>query len=622
MPFWEKMKLAAVPRKRRSLGGDDDTATPAMETRLRGWKPLLLSTPVLLGVAALSLILFAIIETLAQLSQTQGGLALSSSQDEMSKYAVISYLYVPIIVAVAFSMLWTWIDLDIKRIQPWMELSKPTGATAEDSILLDYPSDFIAVAPFRAAKRKSSLLAADEQKINMRFLNMAYAIGWLNQSYPAFTTRDYALLPFSVNDDVNDVALSSINRNWTAETTKLWAEFDCTPAIVTKGNTTSKVRPPYDFQGKGCSATVNLDATSFNVTVSYIDNLPDIIYNESSYRCEKDTDELYSALVYWYKKIGYSSDEQPEFNITAMHCDLSFHKQQVLATVTSGDLQPIDSALKPLSTPTNLTSKEIALTPYLRSLPLFQTATFAANEDAVNRQFPEMRAVSSSKNISVSLNPIFRYAIAERGASVDVLEDPTKLQGLVQDVHKQLFALSIKDRLADESQSTNNTATSEFFLTGIVVSRVFSAILEGLLVLVALVASLVLYYTRISASALCTNPSSINHLVDIAHNSPEATKLFRSMDTADEKLLAAGLKGTKFQLTADDLSKRNELITVEEVDATPSDTRRGMPPRCYFKPIKPWVMRRGTGCAFATVLAASIIVLSVLKAKEQKQNGW
>ncbi|KAH8688160.1 hypothetical protein BGZ61DRAFT_353025 [Ilyonectria robusta] len=634
-----------------------------MDTRSGGWKPLLLSTPVLLGVAALSLILFAVIETLAQLSQVRGGLALSSSQDEIATYAMLSYLYVPTVVAVLFSMLWGWVDLDIKRIQPWIELSKSTGATAEDSILLDYPSDFIALAPIRAAKRRhwpvflsgfsvvlifwvmtplqsallgiststhtrsasamnrSMLLPADEQVINMRYLNMAYAIGWLNQSYPAFTARDYALLPFYVNDDVDDSALSNIERNWTAETTKLWAEFTCTPATVKKTNNGSRNNPMYDFQGRGCSALLMLYGSDFNITVAYMDNIPDLMYNISSYDCEKPSDTLYSALVYWYKQEERSADEAPEFNITALHCDLSYHKQQVRATVTSRDLQPVDSAMEPLSKPTELSSEELSLMPYLRSLPLFQTASYSNTRDFVSMHFPEMRTLESAENISVSLNPIFRYSLAEKGQSVEVLKDPSKLQGLVQDVHKQLFSLAMMDRLTEEKTSTNDSAKSVFQLTGIVVSRVFAAVLEALLLLIAIAAGLVLYYSRTSACALYTNPSSIGQLLDIAHNSPDGAKVFRSMDTANEKLLASSLQGKRFQLGGDRLSKRNELITMEDADATPSDMRRGMPPRCYFKPIKPWVMRTGTGCAFAAVLVASIVVLSVLKAMEQKQNG-
>jgi hypothetical protein len=102
----------------------------------------------------LTLLLAAIIEVLAQRSQARKGLAQAPTLNEIPQYAIIGYRYVPNIVAVLFSLLWNWIDLDVKRIQPWTELSKPGGATAQNSILLDYPSDFIAVAPVRAAKRR------------------------------------------------------------------------------------------------------------------------------------------------------------------------------------------------------------------------------------------------------------------------------------------------------------------------------------------------------------------------------------------------------------------------------------------------------------------------------------
>ncbi|KAH7163537.1 hypothetical protein B0J13DRAFT_538772 [Dactylonectria estremocensis] len=652
---------ASEEEDREEQGGNgNDIETTEKAKQPVGWKPLLLSTPVLLGVTALSLTLFAAVETLAQLSQARGGLALSPSQDDISKSAMISYLYGPMIIAVVFSMLWNWIDLDVKRIQPWMELSRPTGATAEDSVLLDYPSDFIALAPIRAARRKhwpvflsgfavvlifwvmtplqssllgiasstqtisatavnrSRLLPREEQKVNTRFTNMAYAIGWLGQSYPAFATKDYALLPFYVNDDVDDASISNTQRNWTAETKKLWSEFSCSPAIVSK----AKGKSQYNFQGIGCNASLRLDATSFNVTVAYMDNLPDIIYNQTSYSCNTSSDTLYSALVYWYKRLDNSSDEAPLFNITAMHCDLFFHEQQVLATVTSGDLQPVHDSIKPLSEPTNLTSKEIDMDSYLRSLPTFQTRTFSSTEDLVNRQFPEMRALESATNISVDLNPIFRYAIAERNESVEVLLDPSQLQGLVQGVHKQLFSLSITDRLTNDSTTTaNSTATSTFYLTGIVVSRAFAAVLESLLLLVTLMAVMVLYFARTSASALTSNPSSISQLMDIAHNSPEVADLFRPLDTASEKSIARSLEGTMFQLVSDPVSKCNELVATQKVDASAAQARRDIPPRCYYKPIKPWVLRRGTGCAFAVVLTASIVVLSVLKAQERKLNG-
>lgn len=109
---------------------------------------------VLMLLTILTLLIAGAVEVLAQFSQTKGALALSRTQDEIPQYAMISYLYVPNIVAVLYSLIWSWVDLDVKRMQPWFELSKPEGATAENSMFLDYPYDFIATVPVKAARRR------------------------------------------------------------------------------------------------------------------------------------------------------------------------------------------------------------------------------------------------------------------------------------------------------------------------------------------------------------------------------------------------------------------------------------------------------------------------------------
>lgn len=138
-----------------STTGIKDVSTVDGSSNSRGgWKPLSLSTPILLAVITLTLLLAAAVETLAQRSQTQGGLALSPSVDDFTAFVKLSYLYVPNIIAVLYSMVWSWIDLDVKRMQPWFELSKPSGATAKDSVFLDYPYDFVAFVPYRAVKKR------------------------------------------------------------------------------------------------------------------------------------------------------------------------------------------------------------------------------------------------------------------------------------------------------------------------------------------------------------------------------------------------------------------------------------------------------------------------------------
>ena len=112
-----------------------------------------MQAPVLLSVIVLTLVLAGSIEFLAQKSQKQGGLSLSECSDCLPGIVTFGYLYAPTVISVLYSLLWSWIDLDIRRIQPWLELSRPEGAEASSSLLLDYPSTFLAFIPFSAWKK-------------------------------------------------------------------------------------------------------------------------------------------------------------------------------------------------------------------------------------------------------------------------------------------------------------------------------------------------------------------------------------------------------------------------------------------------------------------------------------
>lgn len=118
-----------------------------------GWMPFTMKAPFLCAMIILSLALAGVIEFLAQTSQRDGGLALSQSEDDIPNSVNIAYLYVPTTIAVLYSLLWTCIDVDVRRMQPWLELSRPNGATGEQSLLLDYPFEFLPFIPITAWKR-------------------------------------------------------------------------------------------------------------------------------------------------------------------------------------------------------------------------------------------------------------------------------------------------------------------------------------------------------------------------------------------------------------------------------------------------------------------------------------
>jgi len=96
--------------------------------------------------------LIAVLEFLSRRSQRDGGIAFAAGN--FSPTTSFGYLYFPTLVAVSYSMFWAWVDLDAKRLEPYFQMSKDGGVTAEDSLFLDYPFDFVAWGPPRAFQRR------------------------------------------------------------------------------------------------------------------------------------------------------------------------------------------------------------------------------------------------------------------------------------------------------------------------------------------------------------------------------------------------------------------------------------------------------------------------------------
>lgn len=97
------------------------------------WKPWAIRSPIIMFFIIVSVSLVAIIEVLVQKSQASGALAPSRSVDEISNSAQLASLYLPTAISVLYGILFSCIDLDVKRMQPWVGLAKAGGASAENS---------------------------------------------------------------------------------------------------------------------------------------------------------------------------------------------------------------------------------------------------------------------------------------------------------------------------------------------------------------------------------------------------------------------------------------------------------------------------------------------------------
>ncbi|CAG2008151.1 unnamed protein product [Fusarium graminearum] len=664
--------LPPVPKqktKARAVTGVKEVSGEEESTKTKGWKPLSLSTPILLAVIALTILLAVAVETLAQRSASQGGLALSPSLKEMPQYAKFGYLYVPTIIAVLYSMIWSWIDLDVKRMQPWFEMSKRNGATAENSLFLDYQYDFVALVPFKAAKQKhwptffggtamimvfwlltplqsallgtqvvrqtqvanitsrSQLVPLSQQValLDPEILNNGYAVGWLGQPFPPFTTSKYALLPFHIDDNP---APAKVATNWTAETMKLSTELACWPAAIHQNE--PKETLAYSFlNGQGCNTTVNM-RRAVNYTMYYMGYYtdPHADYCIGNPYCPKTENSSHQFLAIWARQADMLGTVEtiptyaiPKFKISAIFCQPTYYKQRVLAKVQSSDFQPDTEHIRAVSERELLTEEEFNSTAFEYLLAAGVT------ENIITRDYPLSRVVEqhprlNSTGLTKPVSNMVGYALAGRDLPITDYESLDTLQRVYNEAHQYLFALAVKRLLTNGSEITNNTASVDYFLTGVVVSRVFATSVECLMAVVAIFTGLILWFCHTSPSQLPMNPSSISKYLEIFRSSPECLQALSALDNADEKTLFDEFRQDQLRLTYDEETKDTKVFIEKFIgDALRAESRDSTSQKGYYDPVRPLALRRWSGLLFLLALTGAMAGLSYLKQQEKDLNG-
>jgi hypothetical protein len=135
------------------LTQDDSQALISSKTE-KHWTPLTQKAyflvPTILGSGAL----IAVLQVYLERSNRDAGILFAPKINDLPLSQTFSYLYLPTIVALVLSFVWTWIDLDIKRLEPFVQLSRSNGALGKDSVLLHYPFDFVAFVPFVAVRKR------------------------------------------------------------------------------------------------------------------------------------------------------------------------------------------------------------------------------------------------------------------------------------------------------------------------------------------------------------------------------------------------------------------------------------------------------------------------------------
>lgn len=118
------------------------------------WKPNALRPGVLILAACICWALIITLQLLLVRSQRDGGLVIASKINALPLSQTFPYLYLPTILAVLYSIFWNWIDLEAKRLEPYYQMSKESGALWKDSLLLQYPVDFLPSVPVKTFRNR------------------------------------------------------------------------------------------------------------------------------------------------------------------------------------------------------------------------------------------------------------------------------------------------------------------------------------------------------------------------------------------------------------------------------------------------------------------------------------
>ncbi|OBT46370.1 hypothetical protein VE00_02735 [Pseudogymnoascus sp. WSF 3629] len=612
VPIWEAIEVELRkdeknPLKKQSSWDSWISKTTSWASTTDGaterkpfWKPATLRFPVLGSIFTVTVLMIIGLEILAYLSvgknnSNGGGLAFAATVDDISTIATVSYLYLPTVIAVLYSMIWSWVDLDSKRLEPWFQLSKPEGATAEDSLLLQYPFDFMPFVPIRAARRRQwavfitgstmmlvtwaivpfqsaifstgtvtrtrealmattgSFMPLENQKVALhsQFLNTAYGVSWLDQSVPAYTTKEYALQPFSPT--TGDV-VSSGNDTWSSSTLAYYTNLTCTPAIVKPGRTNGWI---FD-NGNGC-VTYEISpqgASSTKFLVMYIPYFDDPNNDWALQNQNCSIEHSHNFLAVWGQSQYIENSTFRNFgNISAQFCRPTYFTRPVTAIVnaTSRAVINIDDKSAP-DTDLALPETEFNITnfEYLIGTGASQYHVGRPLEDdlpdiMIVQQLPRLLKF----NISWPFHNMVGYGLAASSGQVKDLADPSQMHKAFESAHKLLFSTAVAAMITSNEPTTNERIGLVIDQPGsIIFVRSFSIVVELFLAVVGILTCVLWLVYQQRQTNMTQDPASISDIMRLVCNTKEPLRGFNDSGTLTTHLLEERLRGHRYRLNA------------------------------------------------------------------------
>ncbi|KAF1954142.1 hypothetical protein CC80DRAFT_128575 [Byssothecium circinans] len=635
----------------------------------KSWTPPALRPFTLILAILISLGLIISLQLLLLRSNRNQGVIFAADINALPLSRTFVYQYFPTIIAVFYSIFWSWIDLEAKRVEPWFRLSRKEGSKGKDSLLLAYPFDFVPLVPFKAGRKghwpvfwaslalvlvawglvpvqagifsvhritvntttsfniSTHFMPADRQEkdLSMRFAQSTYGIATLNETLPPYMTRNYTLAPFLPSTP--DANASSEAGEWTAPTTMYSLNLYCEPAIALP-----------DFSSAwnsswGCFLSAGLwgnntiagdESTSASGVIKRFTGLfaGHAMKNVASYYiyyCPPERTHTFYAAFTENKQ----RDEDPPNHVTSIFCEPMYYEQDVNATVDRITREP--KKVVPLGPRRELPENVFNKT--LLEVLLADTVHpgAARRGDFLPIQgIPKYIESRADTDLSIGDDSLAMVGLASSvgGRPLQDYLDWKALSASYAKAYRLLFARAMVDVLGSEKGDSKQASGNQVvFLDAVYLEPVFTYIVIGLLAAVAICAAVLLYLSMTRTTALLSDPNTIASIMSLAADNSSLLADFKDLDCCTAKELQESIRDKEYKLSGDtdqiNITSTNHSLTAG--NALPT-RQRTVSSKVISKPIRPVEFSLWASIPFVGLFAVLATALSVLFVKASS-NG-
>ncbi|KAK5937167.1 hypothetical protein PMZ80_010467 [Knufia obscura] len=567
------------------------------------WRPVSLTRQVLAVALLGALALLGGTTFLHYTDHEIGAVLFAGGSNDFTSIQDFLVRYLPTILVVLYGMLIAVIDLDVKRLEPWYQLSIEHLGRRISPLSCRYDTDFVLTVMARALHNRHwvvsyssalfvlatviipavqnsmfitraeslvhnttidgarKLVGVQDQVVTMNsnFLNTAYSISWLQQTVPAFTTSQYAIAPFARSPSSDPVTDST---TLTSNTTKYWTDLSCWQPSAIEMNFTVNTTTLSD--GRGCIANEVLDFSPFGVAK----NAGNYEAHYSSGQSIVNTNDTlpgscpqspHLILVAWRRVTD--PDIPPDYSTNgtavAMFCEPSYYMQPGEASVAilNGTVISFSAtgAKQQLSDEDfNRTNFETIIS---NGYSPSQGSKVNSSELRIDiadgvRIYQDSRLNKANVNYNTGYSSAMHgFALGISQLSPEELLDFDTLYATYSTVHKLLFALAMTHNF-ESSDAPAQSATHSLVLSSIHLVPAFAIATEALLLLVAMLCVLLLWLSPARQLCLSRNPDSLAQIMRLSR-SIEVQDTFSRLSGATEEGIRKAVSASSFRLTKD-----------------------------------------------------------------------